>query len=131
MINRFARRSYGVMLLGEAKRSPVRTEPHPTCDGACHEQASARRMGLLRQPAPYLNAYGVYPRLVRRPLLRPLEADWRRSTHLLIRMIEGMKTRRLFDGRPEEADLSNGLHELGKIDGLPEVGAEAVFIKMD
>jgi hypothetical protein len=39
--------------------------------------------------------------------------------------------RRLFDRRPEEADLSDGSHELEKIDGLPKVGAEAAFIKMD
>jgi hypothetical protein len=99
--------------------------------GRLTREGPARRMGLLRQPALYLNAYGVYPRLVSRPFLRRPEADWRRSAHLLIRMIEGKETRRLFDRRPEEADLSNGLHELGKIDGLPEVGAEAVFIKMD
>jgi hypothetical protein len=30
---------------------------------ACHEQASARRMGLWRQSAPYLDAYGVNPGL--------------------------------------------------------------------
>jgi hypothetical protein len=28
---------------------------------ACHEQASARRMGIVRQLAPCLNAYGVNP----------------------------------------------------------------------
>jgi hypothetical protein len=48
----------GAMLLGEANReAPVGTEPHPT------RSLALPVPGLLRQPAPYLNAYGLKPEL--------------------------------------------------------------------
>jgi hypothetical protein len=40
--------------------SPGSGGASPYLRRACHEQASARRMGLWRQTAPYLNAYDAF-----------------------------------------------------------------------
>jgi hypothetical protein len=45
--------------------SPGSGGASPYLRRACHEQASARRMGLWRRTAPHLNAYGPNPQPLR------------------------------------------------------------------
>jgi hypothetical protein len=52
-----------VMLLGEAHReAPVQAQLRPTCAGPAMSKRQRVEWASLRQPATYLNAFGVTPR---------------------------------------------------------------------